>query len=183
MAEELLEKIPAEKRWAITAKMLIGFSILRGAKTVMPLLGKEEGVFAPVWGLEKFREIIDRIMIDNAKKFFPWIEKTFNIPVGDALGAAKLVYIGVRLAYGPEFEGEFVEQTPERVIWRQTKCPWLDMYEELIAEPEFRLCHVGCQVWGPEGIKAVNPKITNKRTTALPLGDPYCEFVWEFKEE
>ena len=52
MAEELLEKIPAEKRWAITAKILTGFQVLRGEISVAPLLGIGEGVFAPVMGAE-----------------------------------------------------------------------------------------------------------------------------------
>jgi hypothetical protein len=45
MTEELLERIPPEKRWAITAKFLIGCTVLIGPKTVVHLLG--EGIFVP----------------------------------------------------------------------------------------------------------------------------------------
>ena len=48
MAKALLERIPPEKRWALTAKILTGLSTLRDLKTVVPLLGKGEGVISPV---------------------------------------------------------------------------------------------------------------------------------------
>ncbi|MFX1520518.1 MAG: hypothetical protein ACFFCD_11415 [Promethearchaeota archaeon] len=50
---ELLERIPAEKCWEITAKFLTKFLVLRGEKVIAPELGKEEGIFAPVLGSEK----------------------------------------------------------------------------------------------------------------------------------
>ena len=45
-SKKLLEKILAEMCWALTAKFLITFAILRGSKTLVPLLGKDEGIFA-----------------------------------------------------------------------------------------------------------------------------------------
>ena len=180
---ELLEKIPAEKRWEITAKILTGLTVLRGSKTMVPLLGKGEGIFAPVMGFEKFAEIMKKIFCEGGRKFYPWVKETFNISVKDAIGAAKLVDVVGDLLTGPEWEGEFVEQTPERVIWRDTKCPWWERYKEFEVDPVLRTCESGCHAWVGEGLKAVNPKITFKLTKSLPLGDPYCEFVWEFKEE
>jgi hypothetical protein len=38
--EELLEKIPPEKCWAITAKILFTLTVLRGEKFLIPILGK-----------------------------------------------------------------------------------------------------------------------------------------------
>ena len=40
-----------------------------------------------------------------------------------------------------------------------------------------------CPVWVGEGAKAVNPKVTVKRTKATLWGDPYCEFIYELIEE
>ena len=46
MAEELLVKIPPEKRWAITAKTLIRVIISRMQKTSSPFLGKDDGILS-----------------------------------------------------------------------------------------------------------------------------------------
>jgi len=48
MAEDLLEKIPVETCWGITAQNLIRLSVLRGSMTMPTVLGKEEGVLSPV---------------------------------------------------------------------------------------------------------------------------------------
>ena len=57
MAEELLEKIPVEKRWSITAKTLWRFIVLRGDKIIAPLLGMGKGIISPLWSKEKWYEI------------------------------------------------------------------------------------------------------------------------------
>ena len=87
MAEELLEKIPPEKRWAITAKTLLRFSVLRGSKSMPTWLGKEEGILSPVWGWEKWVEILTKMMADGSKRFFTWVKERFNIPVEDLIDA------------------------------------------------------------------------------------------------
>ncbi|MFX1520131.1 MAG: hypothetical protein ACFFCD_09455 [Promethearchaeota archaeon] len=115
-SERLLEKISIETCWALTAKVLITFAILRGSKIVVPLLGKDEGIFAPVWGLEKFEEINTRVWGDkNVKQFMQWVKETFNIPVEDAKGAAKLYIVATKLQSGPEWELEYADETRERV--------------------------------------------------------------------
>ena len=182
MAEELLEKITPEKRWAITAKILFTFIILRDEKLVIPLLGKAEGFISPLWGWEKFWEIGGKIFGDAGKTFVPWVKETFNIPVEDAIGAAKLVWVGANLMFGPEWEMKYVEKTPERVVVRWPKCPIWKTYKELDIDPAFILCEAGHQVIIKEGLKVINPKLTLKITKAIPRGDPYCEDVFEFKE-
>ena len=54
---ELLETIPVEKRWEITAKTLLRILALQGEKIVAPELGKEEEIIAPVLGAQKWIEI------------------------------------------------------------------------------------------------------------------------------
>jgi hypothetical protein len=85
--------------------------------------------------------------------------------------------------FGPEWEREYVEKTPERVVVRWTKCPNWETYKELDIDPAFILCEAGHQVIIKEGLKVINPKLTLKITKAIPRGDPYCEDVVEFKEE
>jgi hypothetical protein len=180
---ELLEKIPLEKRWAVTAKFLIGFSILIGSKATVPLLGKEEGIIAPVLGFEKFKEIIAKVFYDVSRHIFLDTEQMFNIPVNDATEAAKLSEVVENLISGPEWKREYVEESPQRVICRITKCPWWERYKELEVDPELRPCDGAHEIQNREGLKAVNPKMTFKFTKTMPRGDLYCEEVFEFMEE
>jgi hypothetical protein len=53
MAEELLNKIPFEKRWEINAKVMSTLFVIRGEKIVAPALGKGEGIISHIWGAEK----------------------------------------------------------------------------------------------------------------------------------
>ena len=183
MVEELLEKIPAEKCWALTAKTLTSFIVSRMLKTSTPFLGKEDGILSLLSGWDKEVEIKAKIYAEGARKMFPFVKETFNIPVEDAVGAAKLVDVAATLMNGPELEFEIVEATPERVVSRITKCTWMEKYKEFEVPPTLRPCISGCPAWCEEGLKAVNPKITSKLTKAMPFGDPYCEEIIEFKDE
>ena len=94
------------------------------------VLGKDEGIISPVWGWEKHEEVNVKIMEEGAKQFFPKVKETFNIPVEDAIGAAKLATVAGTLQSGPENESEIVEATPERVVRRITKCQLWEMYKD-----------------------------------------------------
>ncbi|WP_287585573.1 hypothetical protein [Candidatus Borrarchaeum sp.] len=183
MAEELLEKIPPEKRWAITAKTLTAFVVLRGDKIIAPQLGIEEGVIAPVMGAEKWDEINDKVFCEGGKVFYPWVKEMFNIPVKDAIGAYKLLIVVETLLSGPEQEHKLVEATPERVVSRLTKCPWWERYQEFDVHSEHRACDAADQKHQEEGLKAVSPKLTFKLTKTRQGGYPYCEYVIELKDE
>ena len=78
---------------------------------------------------------------------------------------------------------ETIEATPERAVWKVTKCEWWERYKEFEVDPELSPCAPTDQAWGEAGLKAVNPKLTYKITKAMPWGDPYCECVIELKEE
>ena len=179
---ELLEKIPAEKRWAITAKALLGFIILRGYKTVMPLLGKAKGIVAPVWGWEKYKEIAKKIWGEGGMKMWPRVKEILNIAIEDAVVGAKLTIATATLLVGPEFRAKIVKTTPERTIAIVTLCPYWENYTELEQDPDLMLCDAGCQAWAGEGIKAVDPKLSYTLIKSLAWGDPHCEVIVEFKE-
>jgi hypothetical protein len=57
------------------------------------------------------------------------------------------------------------------------------MFNELEIDHELRGACVVCTVWVGEGAKAVNSKVTTKRTKSMHRGDPYCEYITEFKDE
>jgi hypothetical protein len=121
-SKNILEKIPAEKCWELTAKSLWRFTVLRGDKIIASILGKGEGIIAPVMGAEKWKEINEKLYRDGGKALFPWVKETFNIPVENAMDAGDLQHVVIRLQSGPEYEGEYVEKTPERTVYRVTKC-------------------------------------------------------------
>jgi len=183
LAEELLAKIPDEKRWELTAKSLWRFIVLRGDKIIAPELGKEEGVIAPVLGEEKWKEINDKIYDDAGKLMFQSFKEAFNIPVEDAIGAAKLVIVTGALQTGPENEAVIIEATREKAVIRTTYCPIWERYEEFKVNPELRACDPACEKFFDGGLKAVNPKLTFKHTKIMPWGYPYCEWLIKFKEE
>jgi hypothetical protein len=172
MSEKMLKKIPVETKWEITAQSFIG-----AYSAIIQLAG-------PHVGEEKLIELNNMVQGGGGKTAFPQIKEGFNIPVEDAIGAANLIDVVTELQMGTEFEAERVEETPERVVVRTTKCPWGTWNKENAswAKPEYMICTEGHQAWGEEGLKAVNPKLTHKMTKSMMKGDPYCEYVIEFKK-
>ena len=183
MAEELLEKIPVEKCWAITAKTLTRLIISRMRKTSAPFLGKDDGILSLLSGWDKEQEIKVKIYGEAARKMYPFVKETFNISVEDAIGACKLAYVIALLMMGPEQKVEIVEETPERAVDITTKCVCWERYNEFDVHPVLRACDPGCEKFVSEGFKSVNPKIVLKIPKTQPKGDSYCEWVYELKEE
>jgi hypothetical protein len=180
---ELLEKIPPERRWAITAQSLLRLSVLRGSKCMPTILGKEEGIISPVWGWEKWVEIITKVISEAAKRFYPRIKEWFNLPVEDAKDMSELAIVGAILQMGPEYIAKTVEKGKNRAVRRVFKCGWGERLNEFNLDPGlYGACQI-CPGWSGEGTKVVNPRVTIKRTKATIWGDPYCEFVYELEED
>ena len=181
----LLEKLPPETCWAITGETLTRFAVLRILKTSTPFLGKDDGIFSLLSGWDKETEIKWKVYSEGGRKMYPFVKEMFNIPVENAVDVVKLAIVTQRLLMSPEWKFEIVEVTPERAVVRTTKCPYWKRYEEKEATvyPELIPCGIGHEAFQGEGFKAINPKITHKLTKAMPRGDPYCEDVYEFKEE
>ncbi len=179
---ELLQKIPAVKRWSITAKILTRHLVVMTKKTSVPIMGKGEGIIELVDGWKKWREITGRIYSAVGTMSYPEIKETFNVPVNDAIDAAKLYILARTLLAGPEMEPEIIEAKPERAVVRWTKCTWWERYIEHEVDPGLTVCDAGHQAFTEEGLRVINPKLTYKLTKTLPKGDPYCESIIEFKE-
>lgn len=180
---KLLENFPNEKCWKITARTLIKLTLLRGGKSVAPLLGVGEGIIAPVMAVEKFREINKKIYSESGRKLYPLAKEMFNLPLDDIIGIFKVHIVAVNLLSGPGYAYEIVEKTPERIIWKVNRCPWWDVYEELKTPPEFRACDLGCPGFHEGGLNEIDAKITFTSTKAMPRGDPYCERIYELKKK
>lgn len=169
MAEAILEKIPAEKRWEIATKTFTGAMVGYG-QVLLGIVGKDRS-----------SEINVKMSGEWGKTFIPMIKEAFKIPVEDAVGAANVAAVAAVLSMGPEMEGERIEETEKRVVDRATKCPLWERVKEFGLTAQITDCP-GCLAWTEEGLKAINPKLTCQITKALPRGDPYCEFVYELKE-
>ena len=167
---EILEKTPAETRWAIFANVVIGGVVLRGEKVIAPVLGKL-----------KWLEINKKAWGEIGKRSFPRAKENLNISTEDAMGAAKVAMVTLSLFGGPEFTAELVKGSKERAVVKTTKCPWWEKYKELEINPEYIPCEVGHPALCKEGLNAINSKVTFKLTKAMPRGDLYCEEVYEFK--
>jgi hypothetical protein len=168
MSEAILKKIPAEMRWEITAKCLTGATI-GYQQALLEIVGKEKAdeVEAKMWG-------------EGGKTFIPMIKEAFNIPVEDAIGAANLVKVAAVLGMGPECTDEIIEETKERVVQRWVKCPFMERAKEMGVIDKHD-CYPGCTAW-TKGLNVINPKLNIIKTKkAMPRGDPYCEWIYEFK--
>lgn len=168
--KEIIEKVPVEKRWEMTAKSLsgacVGYSL-----ALLRVVGKE-----------KLAEIESEMWGEGGKMSLLQVKEAFKLPVEDAVEALNLVAVAGILGLGPEFELETIEKTKKRVIVRVIKCPFWERVKEFGATAQYNPCDPACSVWGTEGLKAVNPNITRKIVKAPPRGDPYCEVVYELKE-
>ena len=169
MVAAILEKIPAEKRWEITSKNLTGACVGYS----LALLG--------IVGKEKLGEIEAKMWGEGGKTFIPMIKEAFKLPVEDAVGAANVIDVAAVLGMGPECVEERIEETKERVVERWIKCPFQERAKELGVAAQYD-CFLGCLAWVKEGLHAINPNLSFKKTKAIPRGDPYCEFVYELKE-
>ena len=164
------EKIPAEKRWEITAKVLREVVMLYGA-TLMAAVDRE-----------KFHDSLEKAWGEIGKKFIPMVKEASDIPVEDAAAAGNLLRVAGSVNVGREFPLEIIEETRERTVCRVTKCPWLERLKEFGFPPDLVDCGRFDLAWCREGLKAINPKLEVMLTKALPRGDPYCEHIVELKE-
>jgi hypothetical protein len=165
---EIVDKIPIEDK-RVTASMVFSGT----AVGLMVRLGS-------VVGADKLEEILTGMWSGAGKRSHPNIQEKYNITVEDAAGAAKLSYVVGCTSLGPEYKSEIVEANPKKAVRKTTKCPWMERYTAYNIAPEFRVCATPCAKYVEEGLKVVNREITFKLRKAMPRGDPYCEFVYEF---
>jgi hypothetical protein len=112
MAEEILEKIPFEKRWAIATQSFNGGCM----GYIQVLLG--------IVGKEKLAEIEAKMWSEGMKMSFLNFMEEFKMTVEDAVDAANLAAVFAILTLGPECEIERLKESRNRVVDRYTNCPW-----------------------------------------------------------
>jgi hypothetical protein len=66
---------------------------------------------------------------------------------------------------------------------RYTKCPFWNRWKEHEVDHDIISCYPSHEAAWKEGCKALNTKVSYKLTKAIPQGEPYCEEIYELKEE
>jgi hypothetical protein len=167
MAEEILEKIPLEKRWEMAAQ-----SFSEGCMGyIQVLLG--------IIGKEKLAEIESKMWSEGMKMSFLRFKDELKLPVEDAVDAANMMGVFAFLMLGPDCTMERVEESRNRVVDRYINCPWWETAKQFGIADQYEC---SCGEWSKEGLKAINPKLAVTVTKSQPRGDPYCECVYELKE-
>ena len=163
---EALEKIPPATRWTIATKGLTGLVIVT-AKTLLDILGQE-----------KYNEIWGQIWAEAGKG---------SKQVADALGLAgdgaksvqETSWLVTAVAMGPEVKARVVEATAEKVVVRNSECPYWNRMKEFGISDD--ICSVADSAYFNGLAQSLNPKVTVALTKAMPLGDPYCEWIYKLQ--
>ena len=157
--KEMVEKIPAEMRWAIAARALTGVA------TAL------EAAIQDALGPEKRREIATRVWTAGAAGIKQLVD-ALGLPTDDAKAAANAVATAVTVAMGPESQGDFIEATPTRVVSRITGCaPQLRMKEMGVTLDCMPVCTAHMEAM----YKALNPRLVFRAgDKCIGRGDPYC---------
>ena len=127
-------------------------------------------------GEEKTCELMDKLMVQNAQKFFLPGLKQFGIQGTDPWAIASYFKLATGDIIG--YKAELIREGPKRVIYRlHPPCLWF---------PDLDIPASVCEAMGQfeeEACKLVNPKVKAHQTHLLTRGDPYCAILFEEVED
>lgn len=104
----------------------------------------------------------------------PWKRIGESVKKNDVQTLAKLVEEGCIGTH----EWERINDEPDKVAYRFTKCRWAEIFRELgVTDIGKWFCDSD-----PVYVEAFNPKIKFKRTKTLMGGDKYCDHVFYVEE-
>ena len=161
-----IEDIPTEVRWEIAAK----------AASATPVA--YDMVFREVLG-DKYDEIERPIYIEAGKEMKS-LATALGLPTDNAMDLGDAQSVLTTILYGPEFVFGNVEGTEDRAVGTVTGCAVLNRTNEMGLDPKV-VCLGACQTFCKSTIENLNPKYTQRFTSAMCAGDPYCEMVIELK--
>jgi predicted ArsR family transcriptional regulator len=164
---DAIERIPVEMRWRLAARTLIYLPY--GYEKAMR---DEAG--------EDYETKVAGIFRDLAREMTS-VASAFHLPTGNAADLAAAVDALVSALFGPGFEGEPLEATDERAVWRLTSCPFVSLAKEMGFNPGH--AHVLCSAFKTGLVEDLNNEYRSSMLWALCLGDTICEMTIERKEE
>ena len=123
-------------------------------------------------GEEKTAEIMQKLMVQNAKKYLkPTMEK-FGIKGNDPWSIASYFKLATGDVIG--YKAELIQEAPNKVVYRlHPPCLW---FPDLDIPPSF--CEAEC-CFEIEAARMLNPRIRVYPRTLLTRGEPYCDTVFE----
>lgn len=164
---EGLEKIPAETRWAIATKAMIGGNVVL-FKTLFDIVGQE-----------KYNEMVGQMQTEGGKAS-KQIADALGLAAADAKSTAEAVQLVALVSMGPELKFQTVEATAEKAVIRGTGCPWWNRVKEFGISDD--LLSVGSPAWTSSLTKSLNPKVTLSGTRSMCRGDAYCEWIYKLQQ-
>jgi predicted ArsR family transcriptional regulator len=160
------DRIPVEMRWLLAARALtylpFAYEKVLGGK-----VGEEYGMRVG----EIFREL--------AREISP-VALAFRLPTENAADLARAVETLVAVVFGPGFEGEPLEATDRRAVWRLTRCPFVSMAGELGFDHGH--AYVPCNAFKTALIEELNGAYRSSALWTICRGDTVCEMTIERKE-
>lgn len=162
-----IEDIPAEIRWEIAAK----------SATAMPWAYVM--AFQNVISKKRLFEIERTIWTQGgieAKK----LADQLNLPAGNAKEVNNTWGIVSGVLYGPEFKEDIIEASEDKVVTRITGCPFLNRAREMRIDSKDSF--ESCQAYARSIVENLNGKYTQRFTTGMCRGDPYCENIIELRK-
>lgn len=157
--KDMVEKIPAETRWAICAQALTG------AWTGL------QGLIQDLVGPEKTKEVVGKFMAVAAPGIKQLVD-ALGLPTHDLPAMANSLNAAVTLIYGPEMQIETLDSSPKKVVARMTGCPFPARMKETGITLD---CLPICSVYFEAMWKALKPNaVVSAGDKSLARGDPYC---------
>ena len=157
--QEMVDKIPAESRWAICAHTLTG--------AVMGL----DAIIQALVGPGNRKEALVSFFSAIGPLIKPAIEN-LGLPTHDLPATANSLAAVIAVNCGPEMQMEVLEASPNKVVSRTTGCPFPARFKEtgIILD-----CLPVCSAYYESMWKALKPNVvTFAGDKSLGRGDPYC---------
>jgi hypothetical protein len=158
-----VDAIPAEARWSLAAKGLLGVYAAAGA------LGYEN---VP----PSFNDFSRKVWADTGARARDFCQ-AFHLPCKNARDLHQVSMIYATSLLGPEFEFETVEESELLSVGRTSRCPFVARAKESGASNP--RCRLGHQSWGESMTRVLNPDYSFTLLKTMPDGYPYCEWIVE----
>ncbi len=163
-----IDQVSSKDKWGMAAKGLTG-ALSAHLKAIYDLAGKKE-----------YSKIIHLIWSEIGKGS----AEAMSSDGFEADNLSSLAQAGVTTcicAMGPEYNIEEAENSDGRVVMKITECPWQNRMKELDISTDL-LTACDTAFWN-EFTENLNPQIKMKHGKQMHRGDPYCEWIFEWKKK
>jgi hypothetical protein len=163
-----ITQIPSETKWAMATKGL-----------TRALTAHMDALYS-VLGKEKYDELIRRIWTQIGEGSAVGIQE-MDMKLDNAQQVGEAGVTMCICAMGPEYNIDAVESSESRTVMKITECPWKNRMTEFgITHDLLTACDTA--FW-KQFVKTLNPNVTMRHGKQMHRGDPYCEWIFETKND